>query len=260
MFKTAFRYLLYKLFAPHRKGFGVHSPFVFHLVSKVFSQKDDENLKQIGVWRKKISMDKTMLFTSNTGAGSQVHKENGRSVGSIARKSSIKHKYGRVLYALSLDIKPSTIIELGTGIGISTAYLAKACPMAQVISLEGDIEKLKFARHSFELLGLQNVITKDGLFYDLLPGILAGMNHPVLFFIDGDHSYRGTLLYFEKILKKAQEDTVVIFDDIRWSPDMERAWNEIKMNEKVSISIDLFFMGIVFFRDGIEKQDFVINF
>jgi predicted O-methyltransferase YrrM len=260
MIKILCRYIFYKLFAPHRKGFGVHSPFVFHLVTKVFGQRDDENLREILAWRKGILQNPGKLETSDIGAGSKIHGRQTRSIKQIARKSSIRHKYGRILYALVKEYKPSTIIELGTGIGISTAYLAKACAGSGVVSIEGDKGKVNFAAKSLELMELRNVTLLNGFFKDLLPELLTKATHPVLIFVDGDHSYNSTLAYYEEILKSLNPETIVVFDDIRWSDDMEKAWDEIKKNKATVISIDLFFMGIVFFRGGITKQDFVINF
>jgi predicted O-methyltransferase YrrM len=260
MIKLALRYLFYKLFAPHRKGFGVHSPFVFHIASRVLSRKDDVNLKQINEWRKGLNQNTTIIETSDAGAGSTIHKSKRRSVRQIAGKSSIRHKYGRVLYALAKEFKPATIIELGTGIGISTAYLVKGCPVCRVFSIEGDTEKINFAAKSLEQLELKNVTLINGLFKDLLPDLLTEAVHPVMVFVDGDHSYSGTMVNFAEIIKSLNHEIIVVFDDIRWSKEMERAWSDIKQNPAVTVSIDLFFMGIVFFRGGITKQDFVVNF
>jgi len=251
---------MYKLFAPHRKGFGVHSPFVFHLVSRVFTREDDENLKDIKVWRNELSANHHKLTTADLGAGSIVHIGKDRKISRIVRNSSISHKFGRILYALVNEFKPAIIIELGTGIGISTAYLAKACPESHVISVEGDRGKMDFAIKSIELLGLKNVSFRNGSFKDVLPGLIRDSVQPLLVFIDGDHSYKGTMEYFTEIITSVNSETVIIFDDIRWSPDMEKAWNEIRQYQEVKISVDLFFMGIVFFREGVFKQDFVINF
>jgi predicted O-methyltransferase YrrM len=164
------------------------------------------------------------------------------------------------LHSLVKELKPATVIELGTGIGISTAYLAKAFPECHVFSVEGDKEKLNFAAKSLEQLELKNVTLLNGIFKDLLPGLLTDAVHPVIIFIDGDHTYEGTMTYFSEILKSLNPEIIVIFDDIRWSAEMERAWSSIKSDTEVILSIDLFFIGIVFFRKGMTKQDFVINF
>ncbi len=260
MIKIAFRFLYYKLFAPHRRGYGIHSPFVFHLVDKVLKREDDEDLKQIAAWRRKLSEDKRNIITSDTGAGAKMHKNRDRRVGQIVRKSSIRHKYGRIIYSLAREFKPATIIELGTGIGISAAYLAKACPQSLVLTIDGDNEKMAFAAGSLEQIGVDNVIIKMGSFGEMLPGLLQKANHPLMVFVDGDHSYNRTLEYFGEIKKHANEETLIIFDDIRWSQGMEDAWNAIKTDPDVVLTIDLFFMGIVFFRKGMPKQDFRINF
>lgn len=260
MIKILTRYISYSLFAPHRRGFGVHSPFVYNLVRHVLPQKDDEGLCEILAWRKELSHDKTILQTINSGAGSKVHNGKGRSIGQIAVKSSIRHKYGRVLYALCREFKPVMIIELGTGIGISLAYMAKACPDSKLISIENDKEKLKVAAYACEKLGLTNVELINGYFKDVLNTALKDAVHPLLIFVDGDHSFEATLYCFNEIKKHKDDEAIVVFDDIRWSGEMEKAWGTIKKDPEVMISIDLFFMGIVFFRGGISRQEFVINF
>lgn len=259
MVKTAFRYIIYRLFAPHRKGFGVHSPFVFHLVTKVLNSKDSPKLKEIEDWRKRLRNDPSILLTSDAGAGSKTHAEKKRTVSGIARKSSIHHKYGRMMFKLVQDVKPACIIELGSGIGISTVYLAMAAPDATVVSIEADTSKINFAAGQIELLRLKNVSLLNGFFRDLLPETLQTATHPLFVFVDGDHSYNGTLEYFNSIRKFAGTDTVIVFDDIRWSAGMEKVWDTIKACPDVVLTIDLFFMGIVFFREGMTKQDFVVN-
>ncbi len=260
MIKIAFRYLLYRLFAPHRKGFGVHSPFVFFLVNEVLIKKDNQHLLEINAWRNNIVKDDSIVVTVDTGAGSKVHSGLKRSVGRIAKKSSIRHKYGRVLYKLVSEFKPLTVIELGTGIGISTAYLSKAFEQAQVISIENDESKINIAAKELAKLNQENIVIKEGEFSEVLPSVMNALKHPLLFFIDGDHSYKASIEYFSMIKKVANPDTIIVFDDIRWSEDMEAAWMKIKQDESIRVSIDLFFMGIVFFREGIPKQEFIINF
>jgi predicted O-methyltransferase YrrM len=260
MIKIAFRYLLYRLFAPHRRGFGVHSPFVFNFVSTVLNRKDDENLLKIADWRKQLLSDRGQLQTTDKGAGSVVHKDPQRTIRQLVLKSSIRHKYGRILYRLAMEYKPAEIIEMGTGIGISTAYLAKACPESRIITIEGDKEKMTYAARALVHMGLENVFMKVGSFKEILPDVLLHAKHPMMVFIDGDHTYDKTLEYFGEIKKYATKETIIIFDDIRWSEDMEKTWIAIKQDKDTVICIDLFFMGIVFFRGGIPKQDFVINF
>ena len=260
MIKIAVQYLFYKLFAPHRKGFGVHSPFVFNLVTEVLVKQDNKDLAEIQEWRKGLLKDRTAIETNGSGAGSLTHHSLRRKVAKIAGRSSVRHKYGRVLYYLKNVYKPSAIIELGTGIGISTAYLAKSTPGTRVITVENDQQKIIYAAKEYSRLNLDNIVIRDGIFSKLLPGLLQEVNHPLMIFIDGDHSYESTMEYFSMIRKVAREDTLIIFDDIRWSDGMKEAWDKIRADESVTVSIDIFFMGIVFFRGGITKQDFIVNF
>ncbi len=82
-----------------------------------------------------------------------------------------------------------------------------------------------------------------------------------LAFIDGNHRLMPTLHYFDLIKPRISMDGLIIFDDIHWSREMEMAWNKIKADPKVTLSIDLFFLGIVFFREAFKvKQDVEIRF
>jgi predicted O-methyltransferase YrrM len=260
MLKITLQYFWYKVFTSHRKGFGIHSPFVFHLVNEVLRKKDDIGLAQIKKWRKSLAESIETVETIDVGAGSKVHRKNRRTVRRIIRWSSISHKYGRVLYYLSREFQPKTILELGTGLGISTAYLSKGNPEARTKSVEADIGKTAFAESALRSLQIISPEIYNGSFDGFLLSKLKSIEHPLLVFIDGDHSYESTMRYFKKILEYKRADTIIVFDDIRWSEEMAQAWNEIKDHSQTVLSIDLFFMGIVFFREGVLKQNFKINF
>ena len=81
-----------------------------------------------------------------------------------------------------------------------------------------------------------------------------------LAFIDGNHQKKPTIDYFEQCLKYANNNTMFIFDDIHWSQGMENAWNYIKKHEKTTLTIDLFFVGIVFIKSELSKEHFTIRF
>jgi predicted O-methyltransferase YrrM len=189
-----------------------------------------------------------------------VHRDNHRNVRKIIQLSSISHKYGRVLYSISREFQPKTILELGTGLGISTAYLSKGNPGARIISVEADKGKAAFAERSLSLLQIVPVEIYNGRFDEFLLSKLKRIEHPLMVFIDGDHRYESTMRYFNKILEYKRADSIIVFDDIRWSQEMKKAWNEIKDHSQTILSIDLFFMGIVFFKEGALKQNFMINF
>lgn len=164
-----------------------------------------------------------------------------------------------MLYRLVQFVSPRQIIELGTGSGISTAWLASANSNIPVTTIEANTERIKFAQKHLAGPDFRNVEFLNMQFDEFLEQNME-VKCPALIFIDGNHNYTSTMKYFNYFLAKVDGDSVIVFDDIRWSGEMERAWKEITENPAVKVSIDLFFMGIVFFRTGLPKQHFVVNF
>ena len=107
---------------------------------------------------------------------------------------------------------------------------------------------------------LQNIEQHVGNFDDVLPKILSEKEKIDFVFFDGNHRKEPTLNYFRQCLDKVHEGSVFIFDDIYWSLEMKEAWSEIKMNEQVTVTLDLFYLGIVFFRKEQVKQHFIIRY
>lgn len=260
MLRIALQYFWYRIITSHRRGFGIHSPFVFQLVNEVLLKKDDKNLAMIRGWRKSLSQSHDTIETGHFGSGSKVHSKNHQKLKKIIRYSSIPHKYGRVLYRLSREFKPNTVLELGTGTGISTAYLSSANPGIRIKTVDADKEKAKFAESALKILAITQPEISVGSFEGFLLSNLKSISHPMLVFVDGDHNYESTMGYFNKILEYKEADTIIIFDDICWSREMRQAWIDIKDHPETVLCIDLFFMGIVFFRKGMIKQNFKINF
>jgi predicted O-methyltransferase YrrM len=145
-------------------------------------------------------------------------------------------------------------------LGISTCYLAAANPQASVHTLEGDTHSLAIAKQMFQRLKLENINTVAGKFKDTLTPALKEIANVDFVFIDGHHDKDATLNYFNKIKEYCHNDSVIIIDDIYWSKGMEEAWGKIKEHSEVSLSIDLFFCGIVFFRkENKQKEHFKIR-
>ncbi|HFC01093.1 MAG TPA: class I SAM-dependent methyltransferase, partial [Phaeodactylibacter sp.] len=163
------------------------------------------------------------------------------------------------LFRLVNFYKPKTMLELGTSLGISTLYQASASLNANFITLEGDPEIAKLARFHFEKFKIKNITLVEGQFDHTLLPALQRLKSLDYIFIDGNHRMQPTLSYFEEALKFAHNESVFVFDDIHWSEEMEAAWEKIKAHPQVRISIDLFHMGIVFFRkEKREKEHFVL--
>lgn len=238
----------------------MHSPFIFHLVTEVLPEGDSYySFESIENQRYRAFKDDSMINITDFGAGSLVSGSKKRSVAAIARTASLSPHFCRILFRLTNELQPRTIIELGTSLGFTTAYLASACKQATVFTLEGCPEIAARAGDLFRRLELSNVQVRIGEFEKSLPGVLQEIPTIGLVFIDGNHRYEPTISYFNRLLQKCDEHSVLIFDDIHWSPGMAKAWNEISAHPKVTLSVDLFRIGLVFFRTGSPKQHFVLR-
>jgi predicted O-methyltransferase YrrM len=260
--KLARRYIHYYLTASNGKGHGIHSPFIFDFVVNVLN--DNRHFypyHTIEELRRQLLQDKTMLEIEDFGAGSVSGKIKRRSIASIARNAAKSKKLARLLFRVVQYYQPGTIVELGTSLGISSAYMAAANPNARLITIEGDRSVAEHAAHHHRFLQLNNVDVITGNFDDTLPVILDGINTVHLAFIDGNHRLEPTIRYFEQLLTKAVPQTIFIFDDIHWSSEMEEAWCWIQAHHAVTATIDLFFVGIVLLRPEFRsRQHFIIRF
>jgi predicted O-methyltransferase YrrM len=181
-------------------------------------------------------------------------------VSDIARYSPVPLKYGVLLSNLAAEFGKPLIIEFGTSFGISTMYMAAACTDAVVYTMEGCPAIADIALQNFNLAGLTNIKILTGSFDDMLPLVTETGTKPGLVFIDGNHRKEPVLDYFNKIVEVSDNKTVIVIDDICNSKEMGEAWNEIKLNKKVSVTVDIFRMGIVFFREGINHNDYIIRY
>ncbi|MBI5371658.1 MAG: class I SAM-dependent methyltransferase [Sphingobacteriales bacterium] len=260
--QLAFRYLRYWFRASNGRGHGTHSPFIYEFITRVLNDKNPyEDYSRVEALRKELRRDKRSIQVEDFGAGSVYKQMGSRKVSSIARHAAKPRKYGQLLYRMVRHYKPAVILELGTSLGITTSYLGLANPPARVITLEGSSEIAGLARQHFSGLGLSHIELIEGNFDKRLPPLLESTVAVDLAFVDGNHRMEPTLRYFEALLPHATNDSIFIFDDIHWSPEMEKAWTVIKSHPAVRCSIDLFFIGIVVFRREFrEKQSFEIRY
>lgn len=256
----AFAYLKYRITAKSR--YKIHSPFVYSLVEKVFrdnsSYDDYRKLKKVyHRYRRRTDRIETMDFGSGAGDNEYVIKTT--TVGKVVRQRTHTISQLQLLYRMSRYFQPDTILEFGTAAGISTLYLGKGSPGSHIITMEGCVGLASVSRKSFKKRHV-NAKVEVGDFDAVLEYVLPKITGLNMVFFDGNHRMEPTVRYFEKCLPFAGEESVFMFDDIHWSPGMDEAWQDIKKHEKVSITIDLYWVGLVFFRKGVAKQDFVIRY
>ncbi len=260
--QLATRYLRYYATALNGKGHGMHSPFVYRLIRDVLNNRQSfPAYKQVEQLRERLKKDNTLLHVEDFGAGSVHGTTQQRSISSIARNAAKPAKYGQLLFRLANYYECQTMLEIGTSLGISTTYLALARPGGEVITVEGAPAIATAAAQNFESLGISNIRQKTGDFDHILPGLLEQTPPFDLVFIDGNHRQEPTLRYFEWLLPHLHNDAVLIFDDIHWSAEMEKAWEAICNHPAARCTIDLFFVGLVFLRREFhEPQHFRIRF
>lgn len=261
-FTLALKYLRYLFTAANGKGHGVHSPFVFEFITRVLNDNRRfyafDGIEKI---RTQLLSNHTLIEIQDFGAGSRVAKTNTRKISDVAKGSLKPAKYSQLLFRMIDYYGPKQIIELGTSLGITTAYLASANPAAKVTTFEGSGTIAQIAKQNHGSLGLANITLREGNFDEELPRWLAQNKKVDFAFIDGNHAYKPTMAYFEALLDVVEDHSILVFDDIHWSKEMEAAWAQISAHPRVTLSIDLFFIGVVFFRkEFAQKQQVSIRF
>lgn len=239
----------------------MHAPFVYDFYDRLIVQDHPEEIfNKIESFRTAYLSDQSLIHVNSPGAKSQVSTKSIRTVKSIATHSLSSPKFCRFLYRLSAHYQPNTIIELGTSLGITTLYLSAANPEAKVYSFEGCQETATKARALFEQWDIKNIELIEGNINDTLPQLVELIQTVDLVYIDANHRYQPTLDYYHLLYNKAHAESIFVLDDIHWSREMNKAWKELSQRIEVSLSIDLFDAGVLFFRSLQKKQHYVLNF
>ncbi len=202
-----------------------------------------------------LRKDGRKIKVTDFGAGSHLNKSNERSISSIAKSAVSPAFQSQFLFRLIQHYKPNTMLEFGTSLGITALYQALPNKESQFITLEGCPNIASIAQGNFDFAEVKNIDLKVGEFGKTLNIALDSLKSLDYVFFDGNHKKEPTLEYFQKCLSLSHEHSIFIFDDIHWSDGMEAAWDEIKTHPSVSISLDLFFMGILFFRKENKEQE-----
>lgn len=255
---TILQYIKHQIGAYNRHG--IHSPFVYAFLEDVLYADEHSEFKALEQLKDALLNDSRSIQITDLGAGSKINQSNNRLIKDIAQNSSKPSKYGRLFNRIVRYYQTDQVVELGTSLGLSTAYFAYNNPNLKVTTLEGCPETLKIAKSNFEKLHLKNIHTLQGDFKDNLSTALGQRSQKEIIFFDGNHQENATLDYFETALKKVSSKSIFIFDDIHWSTGMTRAWNKIKGHPQTVVTLDLFFIGIVFFDERLTPQNFNIRF
>ncbi|MDN3492450.1 O-methyltransferase [Winogradskyella bathintestinalis] len=237
---------------------GVHSPFVYNFVTKCLYDKskldEDQKLDQ---YRTNLLNSDTILNVEDLGEGSKIFDTKQRNVSQMAKTSSSSKTNSKLLYRIAKYFDFKNTLELGTSLGMGTYALALANSEAKITTIEGCSITSTFAKSKLDNMQITNVQFLISNFSEAIPKLKED-SFDFIFF-DGHHNKEATIKYFETLLPKTHNETVFVFDDIYWSKGMTEAWEYIKSHNAVTVSIDCFYLGLVFFRKEQVKEHFTIR-
>jgi predicted O-methyltransferase YrrM len=254
--RLTYKYLAHLLTARNTRGHGVHSPFMFNFIRYVLEEKHAFYIfKHIERVRKAMLVDSRMIDVTDFGTG----KSGERKVADIAEKALKKPELAQLLFRTISHFGCKYILELGTSLGISTMYMASVSSKSQCITIEGCSELANIARQNFDKLGLKQIKLINSNIDEQLGNILTEYGQQDFIFIDANHRFEPLMHYFEICLNHIGDNSIIVVDDIYWSPEMEAAWKVIKENPRVKSTIDIFHMGFVFFNPILTKKHYKVK-
>ncbi len=244
-----------------RTRHGVHSPFVYELISQVLRPgRAMPEFEAIEALREDLLFSEQTIRVNDLGAGSHMFDLPVRRVADTARAALKSPQQAQLLFRLARYFRAQEVLELGTSFGITTLYLAMGADEGTVHTIEGCPQTMRIAQHHFDQLKQRNIDPVLGSFRTKLPETLHRMERLDLAFIDGFHAKEPTLEHFERCLSRSHNDTVFVFDDIHWSKGMEQAWSLVKAHKEVTVTIDLYNMGLAFLRKEQAKEHFTLRY
>ncbi len=266
LFRLSIHFIAWWLKAINRHG--AHGPFLYGFLDKCLYRKSNTSaFDDIEKIRGELKRNHRTLTYKDLGAGQRKYQKNNitnpelinRDTKDIAHNSLQSPKYCRLYYRIIQYFNYQSVLELGTSLGITTSYLALANPRATIETIEGVRVVAGIAEEVFQKNNLDNIKLHVGDFNDVLNQIPENKKYDMII-LDGNHRGNATMDYFLWSIKHIHEHGVLIVDDIRWSQSMFHTWKNIINHDEVKLSIDLFYMGLVFFNKNLSKENYKVRF
>ena len=235
-------YLSY-YFASHTK-YQIHAPFVYEFLTQIF--EDDRFYHAMGV----IENYRRNLL----GNGSQIITKTGvTTTNQLVKTLAISPKAGAILFKSVHFYKPTTLLEIGNSLGISTLYQATPNSQVPMITLMPDTSLATATHNYFKQLGTRNISILTGPIQANLSTAIQQLKTIDYLFLNGFWGIINTFNYFETCLEQMPSNAVFVFKSPYASKATQEFWEKAKKHQKVRLSIDIYDLGFLFFRSE-QKQ------
>lgn len=244
-----------KFYLNARTEYNIQSPFLYEFVQHILdTKKEYYAFRWIENHRKGFLKSPLSVPDVDFGAGQNKRKYKNIKVRDIAKKALSSPSQCRIIFNIINHFRCQNILELGTSLGMSSSYMAAASISGNITTCEGNPHIADMAKNVHQQMGFHQVRVLTGPFEKTLEPLLKSTTVLDFVYIDGHHKEKPTLDYFEQILRKCHNDSIIVLDDIYWSPEMTSAWNLMCQHPKVTLSIDLYDMGVLFLKKELSKQ------
>jgi predicted O-methyltransferase YrrM len=237
---------------------GIHSPFVYDLITKCFYDKTPfsayHNLKAL---RNKLIYNQDLVKIKHYSEASKVFQSNHQKISTIVKCEGSSYKKQKQLYRITNYFKPKNVLELGTSVGLGSAAMAIASNNSIIKTVEVNKNISDIAKKVFKSYQLKNIQIDTSSFKDFFKK--SNYENLDLVYLDGTCDKESTIENFNSLLKHSHNESVFIINNIYWSKEMTEAWNIIKKQKEITVSIDTFYWGFLFFRKEQPKQHFTIR-
>ena len=231
----------------------IHSPHVFDFTENVLGRKIDTRLLKRRLKALDTAASKETASFQMKDFGKEGMPVRSNSIAEHHRKTQLPLKYAEVLFRIAAFYRPAVILELGTSTG-TAAISAASGALAEVVTIDAEQRFQQFAQNFSQREMIRQIEFINASFDEAIPALIANHFKPDLVFIDGNHRYEPTVRYSDSMMKMMCKQGIIVLDDIHWSKEMNRAWKELKDRPDVSLSIDLYRMGILFLGEGERKS------
>jgi predicted O-methyltransferase YrrM len=235
----------------------IQAPFAYQFLEKLKQAiRSSKPFADVEHERESLASELSLVKGDDFGAGSKLKES---TISNIVRFGISSTRTCIFLHQLANVSNAGICIELGTSLGIATAYLARSSSMKKVYSLEGNKVLAGEAQDLLHRLDIKNVEIIEGNIDSELPILIGNVDAIDLAIIDANHTREALIRYYQLLESKMHDHSILFVDDIRWSRDMYAGWLDLSQRVEVSLSMEFLDFGLLFFEKGIQKQHYILG-